>query len=110
VARHAVALTWRSLTFPVGTFVIGTTQLAVHTNLPAFKVAAVIAYVGLLCTWLLVAVRTTHAAACAAICCARPRAPARCAPARTRSPSNHEWDRPNFELAGVSESRSCRLG
>ena len=31
------ALTWWSLTFPVGTFVTGTTQLAVHTNLPAFK-------------------------------------------------------------------------
>lgn len=54
------ALTWWSLTFPVGTFVTGTTQLAVHTNLPAFRVAAVIAYVGLLCTWLLVAVRTTR--------------------------------------------------
>jgi C4-dicarboxylate transporter/malic acid transport protein len=54
------ALTWWSLTFPVGTFVTGTTQLAVHTNLPAFEVAAVIAYVGLLCTWLLVAVRTTR--------------------------------------------------
>ena len=40
------ALTWWSLTFPVGTFVTGTTQLAVHTGLPAFRVAAVIAYVG----------------------------------------------------------------
>lgn len=54
------ALTWWSLTFPVGTFVTGTTQLAVHTGLPAFKVAAVIAYAGLLSTWLLVAVRTTR--------------------------------------------------
>jgi C4-dicarboxylate transporter/malic acid transport protein len=54
------ALTWWSLTFPVGTFVTGTTQLAVHTGLPAFKVAAVIAYTGLLCTWGLVAVRTTR--------------------------------------------------
>ena len=52
------ALTWWSLTFPVGTFVTGTTQLAVHTGLPAFKAAAVIAYLGLLCTWLLVALRT----------------------------------------------------
>ena len=34
------ALTWWSLTFPVGTFVTGTTQLANHTGLPAFKVAA----------------------------------------------------------------------
>ncbi|HET7742610.1 MAG TPA: C4-dicarboxylate ABC transporter, partial [Mycobacterium sp.] len=53
------ALTWWSLTFPVGTFVTGTTQLAVHTGLPAFKVAAVVAYACLLCTWALVAVRTT---------------------------------------------------
>jgi tellurite resistance protein TehA-like permease len=52
------ALTWWSLTFPVGTFVTGTTQLAVHTGLPAFGVAAAIAYVGLLSTWCLVAVRT----------------------------------------------------
>lgn len=54
------ALTWWSLTFPVGTFVTGTTQLAVHTGLPAFKVAAAIAYIGLLSTWLLVAVRTAR--------------------------------------------------
>lgn len=52
------ALTWWSLTFPVGTFVTGTTQLAVHTSLPAFRYAAALAYVGLLCTWVLVAVRT----------------------------------------------------
>ena len=52
------ALTWWSLTFPVGTFVTGTTQLAVHTGLPAFRVAAAVAYVALLGTWLLVAVRT----------------------------------------------------
>lgn len=52
------ALTWWSLTFPVGTFVTGTTQLAVHTSLPAFGYAAAVAYIGLLCTWLLVAVRT----------------------------------------------------
>lgn len=54
------ALTWWSLTFPVGTFVTGTTQLAVHTGLPAFHVAAVIAYACLLCTWALVTVRTTR--------------------------------------------------
>ena len=52
------ALTWWSLTFPVGTFVTGTTQLAVHTGLPSFRVAAAIAYLGLLGTWCLVAVRT----------------------------------------------------
>lgn len=54
------ALTWWSLTFPVGTFVTGTTQLAVHTGLPAFKVAAAVAYGGLLCTWGLVAVQTAR--------------------------------------------------
>ena len=52
------ALTWWSLTFPVGTFVTGTTQLALHTGLPAFRVAAAVGYLGLLSTWLLVAVRT----------------------------------------------------
>lgn len=52
------ALTWWSLTFPVGTFVTGTTQLAMHTGLPAFRVAAAIAYIGLLGTWCLVAIRT----------------------------------------------------
>ena len=54
------ALTWWSLTFPVGTFVTGTSQLAAHTGLPAFKIAAAVAYVGLLSTWLLVAVRTAR--------------------------------------------------
>lgn len=54
------ALTWWSLTFPVGTFVTGTTQLANHTGLPAFEVAAVMAYAALLCSWGLVAVRTAR--------------------------------------------------
>jgi C4-dicarboxylate transporter/malic acid transport protein len=54
------ALTWWSLTFPVGTFVTGTAQLAAHTHLPAFRVAAVIAYAGLLFTWVLVAIRTAR--------------------------------------------------
>jgi tellurite resistance protein TehA-like permease len=54
------ALTWWSLTFPVGTFVTGTTQLAMHTGLTAFRVAAVVAYVCLLSTWILVAIRTAR--------------------------------------------------
>lgn len=54
------ALTWWSLTFPVGTFVTGTTQLAAHTGLPLFRVAAVVAFTGLLLTWLLVAARTAR--------------------------------------------------
>ncbi|WP_197381891.1 TDT family transporter [Mycolicibacterium mengxianglii] len=54
------ALTWWSLTFPVGTFVTGTTQLAAHTGLPMFRVCAVVAFVGLLLTWVLVALRTAR--------------------------------------------------
>jgi tellurite resistance protein TehA-like permease len=54
------ALTWWSLTFPVGTFVTGTTQLAVHTGLPAVRVIAVASYAALIGTWILVAVRTAH--------------------------------------------------
>ncbi|RUP00898.1 MAG: C4-dicarboxylate ABC transporter [Mycobacterium sp.] len=54
------ALTWWSLTFPVGTFVTGTSQLAAHTHLPAFRVAGAVAYVGLLLTWILVTARTTR--------------------------------------------------
>lgn len=54
------ALSWWSLTFPVGTFVTGTTQLARHTHLPAFTVAAVVACAGLVFTWLLVAARTAR--------------------------------------------------
>lgn len=54
------ALTWWSLTFPVGTFVTGTTQLALHTGLPALRIAAAIGYVCLLGTWCLVATRTVH--------------------------------------------------
>lgn len=54
------ALTWWSFTFPVGTCVTGTSGLAVHTSLPAFRWAAVLAYVGLLLAWLIVAVRTAR--------------------------------------------------
>ena len=54
------ALTWWSFTFPVGTCVTGVTALAVHTELPAFRWAAVIAYGGLLCAWLTVGMRTAH--------------------------------------------------
>lgn len=44
----------------VGTFVTGTSQLTGHTHLPAFRVAAVVAYAGLLFTWLLVTARTAR--------------------------------------------------
>lgn len=52
------ALTWWSFTFPVGTCVTGITGLALHTGLPAFRWAAVIAYALLLTAWLTVAGRT----------------------------------------------------
>ncbi len=54
------ALTWWSLTFPVGTFVTGTRSWRCTPGLPAFKVAAAVAYAGLLCTWGLVAVWTAR--------------------------------------------------
>jgi NADPH:quinone reductase-like Zn-dependent oxidoreductase len=54
------ALTWWSLTFPVGMFVTRTTQLAAYTALPAFRTAAAVGYVGLLFTGILVAVRTAR--------------------------------------------------
>ena len=56
--RLPFALTWWSFTFPVGTFVTGTTRLAAETGLPAFRVAAVVAYAGLLLAWVTVAART----------------------------------------------------
>ncbi|MDQ2706639.1 MAG: TDT family transporter [Actinomycetota bacterium] len=58
--RLPFALTWWSFTFPVGTFVTGTTGMALHTGLPAFRWAAATAYVGLLTAWALVAIRTAH--------------------------------------------------
>ncbi len=58
--RLPFALTWWSFTFPVGTFVTGTTGLALHTGLPAFRWAAMVAYVGLVTAWVVVAVRTAH--------------------------------------------------
>lgn len=55
------ALTWWSFTFPVGTCVTGTSQLAAHTSLTLFEVAAVALYAGLLTAWAVVAVRTSRA-------------------------------------------------
>jgi C4-dicarboxylate transporter/malic acid transport protein len=54
------ALTWWSFTFPVGTCVTGITGLSLHTGLPAFRWAAVIAYAALLTAWLTVGIRTAH--------------------------------------------------
>ena len=56
------ALTWWSFTFPVGTVVTGTTQLAKHTGLPAFGALAILFFFGLLCAWLTVGFRTLRGA------------------------------------------------
>jgi tellurite resistance protein TehA-like permease len=52
------ALTWWSFTFPVGTCVTGTSQLALHTPLPMFEWAAVALFACLLAAWVVVLVRT----------------------------------------------------
>lgn len=52
------ALTWWAFTFPVGTCVTGTTQLALHTGLLAFEWAAVILFSGLICAWVIAAIGT----------------------------------------------------
>jgi tellurite resistance protein TehA-like permease len=61
-SRHGLpfALTWWSFTFPVGTFVTGTTALAAYTALPAFKWAAVLSFGCLLAAVLVVATRTVN--------------------------------------------------
>jgi len=42
--------------------VTGTTALALHTGLPAFRWAAVIGYAGLVSAWLAVGIRTARGA------------------------------------------------
>ena len=56
------SLAWWSFTFPVGVTVTGTIRLALQTGLPAFRWASAAGYVALLAAWLVVAVRTSHAA------------------------------------------------
>lgn len=52
------ALTWWAFTFPVGTCVTGTTQLALHTGLPAFEWAAIILFGVLIFAWIIAAIGT----------------------------------------------------
>ena len=54
------ALTYWAFTFPVGTCVTGTAQLAHHTGLPLFAWASVIFYGGLLVAWVVAAFGTTR--------------------------------------------------
>ncbi|GED99076.1 C4-dicarboxylate ABC transporter [Gordonia crocea] len=58
--RLPFGLTWWSFTFPVGTCVTGLSALATHTGALAFTGAAVVAYLGLLAAWGIVAGRTAH--------------------------------------------------
>lgn len=52
------ALTWWAFTFPVGTCVTGTTQLALHTGLPVFQWAAIILFSALIGAWIIAAIGT----------------------------------------------------
>jgi tellurite resistance protein TehA-like permease len=61
-SRMPFSLTWWSFTFPVGVMVTGTIRLSVQTGLPAFRWASAVGYVALLCAWLIVFVRSSHAA------------------------------------------------
>lgn len=54
------ALTWWSFTFPVGTCVTGTSQLAHHTDLPMFRWTAIALYILLLSAWVTVLVSTAR--------------------------------------------------
>jgi tellurite resistance protein TehA-like permease len=54
------ALTWWAFTFPVGTCVTGTSQLAKHTGLTGFAVGAVAGFVLLLGAWLAVGLQTSN--------------------------------------------------
>jgi C4-dicarboxylate transporter/malic acid transport protein len=54
------SMTWWSFTFPVGTCVLGTSELALHTGSNLFRVAAVLFYLGLVVAWITVALRTAR--------------------------------------------------
>jgi tellurite resistance protein TehA-like permease len=60
--RLPVGLTWWSFTFPVGTCVTGTSDLALHTGADAFRWAAVALYLILVAAWAVVSVRTARGA------------------------------------------------
>jgi tellurite resistance protein TehA-like permease len=55
-------LTWWSFTFPVGTVVTGTSELALHTHLDAFNGASVALYALLVAAWLIAAANTLRGA------------------------------------------------
>ncbi len=54
------SLTWWSFTFPVGTLVTGTSELAIHTHATFLTSASVGLYAFLIVAWLTAASRTAH--------------------------------------------------
>jgi C4-dicarboxylate transporter/malic acid transport protein len=58
--RLPFSLTWWSFTFPVGTCVLGTSELALRTGSGLFDVMAVVFYLGLVAAWITVALRTAR--------------------------------------------------
>ncbi|MEA2214173.1 MAG: hypothetical protein QOF83_4121 [Solirubrobacteraceae bacterium] len=54
------SLSWWSFTFPVGTLVTGTSQLALHTHANFLTWASVALYAFLIGAWLITAARTAH--------------------------------------------------
>jgi tellurite resistance protein TehA-like permease len=61
-ARHRLPfrLTW-SFTFPVGTLVVGTSELAIRTGATELVSVAVVRYIFLVGAWATVTARTAHA-------------------------------------------------
>ena len=55
-------LTWWSFTFPVGTLVTGTSELAIHTHASFLTAASIALYAFLIGAWLTAASRTAHGA------------------------------------------------
>ena len=60
--RLPFSLTWWSFTFPLGTCVTASSDLAVHTGADAFRWAALALYVALVAAWAGVSVRTVRGA------------------------------------------------
>ena len=56
------SLTWWSFTFPVGTLVTGTSELAIHTHARFLTAASIALYAFLIGAWLTAASRTAHGA------------------------------------------------
>jgi C4-dicarboxylate transporter/malic acid transport protein len=80
--RHLpCSLTWWSFTFPVGTLVTGTSQLALHTHANFLTWASISLYALLIGAWLTVATRTAHGSLQGRLFLPTPRSDVRSAPA-----------------------------